>query len=222
MHLKKMKTLLCSSFLLFGVTVHTASAQNDDKGTICHLKKILGPYPAKGSVEEAQDFATLFEYQQSRTPEQCAAAGKEVKVSLENFFGGKTGLLTESEVKRLKPFFLRYFIKAGINSTIGKFIFKRPRPYISNPDIVPCIPLASSYAYPSGHTTVARVLAYALAKKFPERAQDFMRRADEIARNRILGGVHHPSDIVAGKKLGDELTHRLFLSENFLKELIQI
>jgi hypothetical protein len=32
-----------------------------------------------------------------------------------------------------------------------------------------------------------------------------MKRGDEISMHRVLGGVHHPSDIVAGKKLGDAM-----------------
>jgi len=35
----------------------------------------------------------------------------------------------------------------------------------------------------------------------------------------MLGGVHHPTDIVAGQKLGDALTHRLFSSPEFLQKL---
>ena len=40
-----------------------------------------------------------------------------------------------------------------------------------------------------------------------------------VGKNRMLGGVHHPTDIVAGQKLGDALTHRLFSSPEFLQKL---
>ncbi|HAZ14913.1 MAG: hypothetical protein A2X86_21285 [Bdellovibrionales bacterium GWA2_49_15] len=206
--------------LLVGLSSLPVMAEADQhRGVLCHLKEFLGPYPAKGSPEEAFDFKMLLHVQEHRTAEQCEDAAKEVKVSLKNFFGGEGGPLTASETKRLTFFLYYHFLKAGIHSTIAKQIFKRPRPYVSNPAIVPCIEKSNSYAYPSGHTTVARVYAWVLAKKYPERAALFLQRGDEVAMNRIIGGVHHPSDIVAGKKLGDALAHRLFASPNFLKGL---
>jgi acid phosphatase (class A) len=42
-----------------------------------------------------------------------------------------------------------------------------------------------------------------LSKLDPSRKELFMKRADQIAADRVLAGVHHPSDIEAGKKLGD-------------------
>ena len=219
----KSRTLIivCLFFtgLSFNLTTHAQDHGHHHHGVLCHLKEFLGPYPAKGSAEETNDFAVLFHLQEHRTPEQCADAAKEVKVSLKNFFGGEDGPLTPAEVKRLNFFLFYHFLKAGIHSTVGKQIFKRPRPYDNNPALVPCIKKSDSYAYTSGHTTVARVYARILAKKFPERAALFMQRGDEVAMNRILGGVHHPSDIVAGQKLGDALTHHLFSSPQFLKEL---
>ncbi len=217
-HWKKINLVIVSLFLFIAFNPST-QAHALDKGVLCHIKELLGPYPAKGSPEEAADFAELFKYQETRTAEQCAAAASEVKISLDHFFGGANGPLTQDEVKRLKPLMFKYLIKSGISSSLGKFLFKRPRPYVTNPALVPCIAKSNSYAYPSGHTTMARVYARVLAKKFPERAEQFMQRGDEVAMHRVLGGVHHPSDIVAGKKLGDALTKHLFSNKEFLKEL---
>ncbi|HAZ14692.1 MAG: hypothetical protein A2X86_12600 [Bdellovibrionales bacterium GWA2_49_15] len=204
---------------LSSITGNLAQAQGHHHHVLCHLKKFLGPYPAKGSAEEAEDFAFLLYLQEVRTPEQCAEAAKEVHVSLETFFGGENGPLSPAEVKRLKFFLYYHFLKAGIHSTVGKQIFKRPRPYVANPALVPCIEKAKSYAYPSGHAAVARVFARVLAKKFPERAALFLERGDAVGMNRMLGGVHHPTDIDAGQRLGDALTHRLFSSPEFLQKL---
>ena len=45
-----------------------------------------------------------------------------------------------------------------------------------------------------------------------------MERADEIAQNRIIGGVHHPSDIVAGKKLADKVVENIQNSPMIMQE----
>lgn len=171
-----------------------------------NYKDIMGDYPKLGSPESIKDFATLYYWQKFRTEDQCAQAQKEVPVNLESFFGG---ILTAAEISSLKVFFYKHVINGGGQSTIAKFIFRRPRPYNTRKDLVPCIDKSNSYAYPSGHTTVARVLGLMLAKKFPDREKEFIERADQIAQNRIIGGVHHPSDIVAGKKLADKIVENL-------------
>jgi hypothetical protein len=53
------------------------------------------------------------------------------------------------------------------------------------------------------------MFARLLSRIYPERAKAFMERGDEIANNRILGGVHHPTDIISGKKLGDALANEV-------------
>lgn len=183
------------------------------------IKKLLGPYPAKGSVEEAQDYEILLKFQENRTEEECAAAGLEKKATLKTLFAGPNGPLSKKEALYLTPFVLKYYAEAGINMYVAKNIYKRPRPYLANPQIKPCIGLENSYAYPSGHTTLSRVFARILSRVFPKRAEAFMKRADEVAMNRVLGGVHHPSDIEAGKKLGDVLSNKVMNSKKFTTEL---
>lgn len=183
---------------------------------VIDFDKLIGPYPKLGTPASDKDFDELFYWQQTRTEAQCAQAKIEEKVSLDTFFGGKTGPLTKKEVKRLKFFFYEYMLRGGAPSTIAKFKYKRPRPYDADTDLKPCIKLSNSYAYPSGHTTVSRVVAHMLAVKFPQRKAAFMKRADEIALNRVIGGVHHPSDIVAGKILADELAKELVNSPSII------
>ncbi len=211
-------------FLLLTVTLtHTSQAATQKKYfTLLNPSKarlLLGNYPARGSIEEERDFDILLRYQESRTEQDCALAAKQVNTSLKSLFVNGDGPLTSKEAKRFSFAVLKAYIEAGINTHIAKKTFKRPRPYIRNPLIKPCIKREKSYAYPSGHTTVSRVMAHVLSYKYPDRAEAFMRRADEVAENRVLGGVHHPSDIEAGKKLGDVIARKVLKSEKFLKQL---
>lgn len=185
-------------------------------------EKIFGPYPELGTAESQQDFDTLYYWQNNRTQDQCDQAQKEVPVSLESFFGGPDGPLSESEIKSLRVFFYKNVIRGGGHATAAKYKFKRPRPYEIKNDLVPCIDKSSSHAYPSGHTTVARVLGLLLAQKFPERELEFIQRADEIALNRVIGGVHHPSDIEAGKKLADQIVKDMMSSTFLMQEFHQL
>jgi len=173
------------------------------------IKEMLGPHPAKGSAEEQREFAFLAELQSLRTEEQCRQAAKEESASLVTLFANEGGPLSRTEARILSVRFLQAYASAGINIYLAKSLYDRPRPYDATPELTPCIDKESSSAYPSGHTAFARMFARLLSRIYPERASALMRRADEVAFNRMIGGVHHPSDIVSGKKLGDEMAKQV-------------
>jgi hypothetical protein len=86
---------------------------------------------------------------------------------------------------------------------------RRSRPYWID-DRVSVIPgaEADSYAFPSGHACINQFIALTLGDQFPKWKRDFLQIADRIAQSRIQAGVHFPSDIKAGKALG-ECFHRI-------------
>ena len=197
--------LVLAGFLFFSAT------QEAQAGYITisksEIEKVIGSFPANGTAEEANDDAQLLEYQDTRTKAQCAAAQAQSDDSLKTLFGNT---LSKKELAWLNIRLLRVRAIAGANATIAKNMYNRPRPYTRNKDIKPCIELESSSSYPSGHATQARLLARVLSLRYPSRAATFMKAADQAATNRVLGGVHHPSDIAAGKKLGDYLAKKYY------------
>lgn len=91
-----------------------------------------------------------------------------------------------------------------------KYHFNRPRPYQVAEKLGIPFEKGESFssgtpAYPSGHSTQARMFATVLGRLFPLYKQDFDIIADSIDRTRLDLGVHYPSDIEAGKKLGKHL-----------------
>ena len=171
--------------------------------------------PAKNSDEFRQDFTTLHAYQDHRTPEECASAATQSSLMLSNGFGPKTGVLTASELKKARVLAARVFAKAGIAVYYFKNHFKRPRPYITDESLSPCISkVRNSYmSYPSGHSAAGYALALALAKKFPYKKDLILQQGLKIGENRLIGGVHHPSDVVAGRKLAEQVVRGMFVSE---------
>lgn len=171
------------------------------------IRAVIGAYPAEGSQAEAKDDEILLDWQRKRTPEQCAAAGAQSDSSLKKFFGSA---LTSRELTFLKVRLLKVPAVSGANVLIAKRTFDRERPYERNSEIKPCIKLGGESSYPSGHATSAYLYGRVLSKMYPKRAKVFMQLADQAALNRVIGGVHHPSDIAAGKKLADYLAKRFF------------
>ena len=98
------KMMLCAGFIFLSAFQVQGSVRPQDLTiklyTAASIKKFLGPYPAKGSEAEAQDFATLYHYQETRTQEECAAAAKTENANLSNLFVGE-GMLTSSEARVL-------------------------------------------------------------------------------------------------------------------------
>lgn len=203
------------SLLLVLTFFNTAYAQYD----LLDNSDTIGPYPAIGSVEAKEEIEEMLYLQEHRSQEDCDAAELQSSANLETLFGGKNGSLTNAEVAKVKKKLRLITIKSGVEIYFVKREFKRPRPYITHPEIKPCIELETSKSYPSGHTTLARVYARLLAIIYPERAAVFQQQGDQAALNRVIGGVHHPSDIIAGKKLGDILADEYLADSKFKREL---
>lgn len=212
--------------ILMSLLTLSAQAVNNKKGfdilSPAKIRAALGDYPALGTPESDEDFAVLLRYQDTRTEEDCAEARLEEQATLGNMFGPPHGPLTKAELRKLTLRALPVYAEAGANILLAKNLYKRPRPYDANPEVKPCIDLEGSYAYPSGHTALARSFAHMLSAIWPERREEFFRRADKSSENRIIGGVHHPTDIIAGKKLGDVLAKKLMKGQKFKQLVIDL
>lgn len=206
-----------SAILLGLLVVVSAKAQSETDFIVLspdEIHKVVGPFPAAGSVQAGVDVEILRVYQKSRTQSDCEMAAMQEEATLKTLFGAQNGLLTDGlltdkEVDELSFVFLNEYGEAGGNAYIAKKMYGRPRPYDSNPKLIPCISKEASGSYPSGHATIARVFARLLAERFPERAEAFLAQGNRVAFNRIIGGVHYPSDVMAGVRLGDYLADKM-------------
>lgn len=218
--------MIFARFFLVALLSFSAFAVEEKKGfellSAAKIRAALGDYPALGTPGSDADFEVLLRYQDTRTEEDCAEAKAEEESRLSTMFGGPKGPLTKSEVSKLTLRALPVYAEAGANILKAKNIWKRPRPYLSNTELEPCIDRESSYAYPSGHTALARTFAHMLSHIWPERRDAFFRRADEVAENRVIGGVHHPTDIVSGKILGDMIAKKLMKGEEFKSLVLEL
>jgi acid phosphatase (class A) len=181
--------------------------------------QVLPPMPKPGSPEDKADFAELHRYQDTRTAQDCERAVYERHLTLENEFGPKYGPLTEKETKAWGPFFEKLAYETDYFVQKLKKRYPRPRPYVTDPKLRPCVKKEETGAYPSGHSAITRVFALTLDQLDPARKAAFDARGNRIAEDRVLGGVHHPSDIEGGKKLGDQIFSALNQNEKFQKEL---
>jgi acid phosphatase (class A) len=74
-------------------------------------------------------------------------------------------------------------------------------------------------SYPSGHTLSGYLLAFTLAEMLPEKKQEILDRADDYAHNRLICGVHYPSDLVASKRAAYVVFGSMMANPNFLHDM---
>jgi len=174
--------------------------------------------PADGSAADKEDFRVLYDWQARRTPAQCAAARGEMEHNYEVFFG-KISPFGSPTPAGVKTFFNNVSKDSVAAHTYLKQAYQRQRPFVRDPGLKPCIARVQGLSYPSGHSAMARLFALILGDLVPARRAEFLARADEAALNRVIGGVHHPTDIAAGKALADALYKALLKKPAFRSDL---
>jgi acid phosphatase (class A) len=97
----------------------------------------------------------------------------------------------------------------------AKTFFARTRPFLADSDIKALVPPSKSGSYPSGHTTRVTLAAIILDSMLPEKRDAIWTRADEYAESRIIGGMHYPTDIEAGRRAGTAMAALMFADPQF-------
>lgn len=160
--------------------------------------------PEPGSEPDRKDLRAVFDWEHKRTPQQCEKANSAARADFDNFFGDISPFPVPLP-QEAAAIFTRVKTETDGAAADIKDMFKRPRPFLRDPALNPCLGRIGGLAYPSGHATISRLMALMLADLAPARRSEFLRRADEAALDRVIGGVHHPTDIEAGKELADRL-----------------
>lgn len=176
------------------------------------------PPPAEGSAAEKKDLEILLDWQAKRTDADCAAAGAQAFSDYNEFFG-EISPFPDPLPKQAERILFKVYYEGSRAVSLAKKKFARPRPFNHDARVKPCIRKPGSLSYPSGHTAVSRLIALALAEVDPSRRTQFLASADRAALNRVIGGVHYPSDIEAGKKFADRLFAVLSSDEDFRADL---
>jgi len=66
----------------------------------------------------------------------------------------------------------------------------------------PALPEPDGFSYPSSHAALSVIYCEILCQFDPADEMDFMATAKLIGTDRVLGGVHYPSDVDSGRRFG--------------------
>ncbi len=127
-------------------------------------------------------------------------------------------LITKDSLQKKKTIFVvgTILISGAITTSI-KYAVKRPRPFVTYPDIEKET-VAGSLSFPSGHTSSAFSLATAMSVAYPKWyviAPAYI-WASTVAYSRMDLGAHYPSDVLAGAIIGSGSAYLSFKLNNWL------
>lgn len=163
--------------------------------------------PAPDSATTRNELAELLRIQSTRTPAQVAAARADRRTRIERFYAA-LGLDPENPPDLPQVEHLAEDVEDDVRLAVrsAKEHFRRLRPYEIEPRLEPCIDnVQGDLSYPSGHAAFAWAMAGVLSDLVPERRAALEARAEEFSRQRVICGVHFPSDLAAGRQAAESV-----------------
>jgi acid phosphatase (class A) len=185
-----------------------------------NLLNLLPPPPANDSAQTKTEVGQILTIQVTRTPEMEARAVADQEENVWRFSDViDNPKFTKDNLPRFSAFFDRVVETEGAVVDPAKDVWKRPRPHMLYPELVkPVVKLSKSGSYPSGHTTVGTLMGVVLSSMLPEKRDAIMHRAWEYGWDRVIGGIHYPSDIEAGRIAGVTIASTIMSHDDYKAE----
>jgi len=196
----------------------TKAAPYFDPATI-DFKALLPDPPANGSPTTLKEIDLILQKQAARTPEEVARIKREVHLNVYLFDTVLGPWFTEKNLPATASLFKKANDTVGTVIDSAKKYWNRPRPFLQDSRVHPPIGLPGNASYPSGHSTVANLDALILAELAPDLRDALLARGEQIGDDRVIAGVHFPSDVDAGHTLVHDLFDKLMDSPAFQADL---
>ncbi|MER8807723.1 phosphatase PAP2 family protein [Mesorhizobium australicum] len=204
--------------LVVGSTARAEDAKPFITNKDVDLTMILPPPPANDSAETKAELGEVLTMQVTRTPEMEARAIADAEENVWRFADVMGPNFNKDKLPKFSAFFDRVVETEGAVVDPAKDVWKRPRPHQLSDLVKPVVKLSSSGSWPSGHATVGTMMGIILSDMVPERRAEIMARAAEFGHNRIVGGIHYPSDVEMGKISGSVIAAVLLNRDDFKAE----
>ena len=181
---------------------------------------VLAPPPLPGSPEQAADLNQVREVFHAASSNDMAAAYSEKNFTIFTFTPAIGDFFQPGKFPLTEAFFEKVQLDAETITDNGKRLFKRPRPYTTDPSLANG-KLEKSFGYPSGHSTESMVLALVLADLFPDQHDAIIAKARSIGWHRVEIARHYSTDIYAGRVLAQAIVREMKANPEFQKDFAQ-
>lgn len=211
------RRLLLTTVLAASLAMPAFAADPYITGKMLDLTVLVPPPPAKGSDADKADMQAVIDVQSKASEARKAQALVDSDETVYVMF---TSVLGDRFVAANTPKASTMFERVGDSEDdtldAAKPFFGRIRPFLANPDMVKAYAKPSkSGSYPSGHTTRVTLMAIMVAAMVPEKKAEIWARANDYAESRVVGGVHYPTDVLAGWRTGTAMAAVMFQMPGF-------
>ncbi|MBM3515628.1 MAG: phosphatase PAP2 family protein [Alphaproteobacteria bacterium] len=177
---------------------------------------VLAPPPADDSPAGIAELEELRQIAKTRTDAEWRQAmwddHNETIVIYNDVLGG----IELMSLPKTKALFDQVQNDRRAATDRAKDHYLRKRPSVRDPSLKTCggvrMPLSS---FPSGHSSWGFASAVVLAAMVPDKEAEILARAKTFAESRMICGMHHRSDTVAGQVLGTVVAERLLAHPAF-------
>ncbi|MDB6127789.1 MAG: hypothetical protein JWM35_1685 [Verrucomicrobia bacterium] len=186
---------------------------------------LLAPPPVNGSDEDRADLESSFAVASTATPAQLALAQDEDKLTIFQLTASAVPWLQPGKFPKTEALFTEIEAETKPVTSRGKKYWQRLRPYHVDPARFPHAiehEKPTDFGYPSGHSTRGTLFAFLLAELFPAQREALLAKGREAGWLRVRGGVHYPTDIYAGRVLGQALAREFLASPEFQNDLADV
>jgi acid phosphatase (class A) len=217
----KARNMICSLAVLF---VIASSPADSFEATYLStneldLSKMIAPSPPSDSELHRQDMASVLGLQNTRTASQAQRAIEDNEQSYtrvaDEVFGDKASALRGPKIT---SFFRGVNEDSRAIFLASKDVWNRPRPYSANPEVHAIGELPKTGSYPSGHATRGYLVAIMLSNMAPEKSAALFARGREYGENRVVAGVHYPTDVEAGRLSASAIASAMMQNDRFRRD----
>lgn len=183
---------------------------------------LISPPPAADSLVTRSELDVVLQFQEMRTP---ALAKRAQEIENETLFSFASDVVGRRFAADKLPKTAALFAAVRDDfipvNRASKAVWPRKRPPFADPRVKPCVDFSDSGSYPSGHGIQSALWAVLLGELLPDDAADFQRRALETRRMKLFTGVHYPSDLEAGRIVGEALAREMLKSAVMQAALVE-
>jgi acid phosphatase (class A) len=174
---------------------------------------VVPPPPAAGSIAAEADLLAARLFAADRTAEQAALARRYERFDIFQMVQPVVGdWASPRTLPQLAAFIAELLPEVRPITERVKDAHARPRPHVALPGLEPAVERPEGYSYPSGHATGAAMFAVLLTALDPAHAADWERQSELVRLSRLYGGAHFPSDVLAGRRLGEAVGRAVLAS----------
>jgi acid phosphatase (class A) len=179
------------------------------------LLKLLPPPPAIGSLAHKRDLLELEKLQAQRTKARIAQAVSDQEETIWRFLEGMEKPIDKTKIPQASKLFRTVYETIRSITAPAKEHFKRVRPPYVDAKLKPVVKLTKSYSHPSTHATYGTTVSLIVAEMIPEWRAKILEHGRDFGISRMVGGVHYPTDVEAGRVAGTLIANALFHNAAF-------